>query len=303
MVVNADCLPLQAASTEASPSFTTSSQSAAAIDAPPLSDTPTNSSYDDANFKYKYPQARPAPPGVDPVTWNKIYNAADSRIYNKANKSAVASKAKRETGETRQLALQVLEEKTATSTMTNTSASPDSLAPSLPAIPMMPKASAAKKPQPSKETQPGSSREATPAAMDMAERIKTEGRPRKVISGTLSEYDSPAPSPIPKIGNPTTQPKGHKPGPKKGTAAPTKKQQDKKFLSKSKVNGMSRLYSTNKRTSAHCFASCSHIIQMEPHLALDRRATHRVLKVVFPLVMIVMMAESIVSVVAQMTIA
>src|ERR1700710_324347 len=86
-----------------------SSQSAAA-DAPPPS-SPSTKLYDDTNFKYKYPQARPAPEGIDPVDWNKIYNAADSRIYNKANKSATASKAKREAGETRILALEILKEK------------------------------------------------------------------------------------------------------------------------------------------------------------------------------------------------
>jgi COMPASS component SPP1 len=216
----------------------TSSQSAAADTAPPSS--PPTKLYNDTNFKYKYPQARPAPEGIDPVDWNKIYNAADSRIYNKANKSATASKAKREAGETRILALEILKEKHAKLASTgasNMAGGSNSLSSHSPALPMMPKAPAAKKPQPPKEG-PLSSREATPATMDMAERIKTEGRPRKAASAVPSDHDTPAPSPLPKIGSTAAQPKAHKPGPKKGPAAPTKKQQDKKSLSKPKANGM-----------------------------------------------------------------
>lgn len=95
-----------------------------------------------------------------------------------------------------------------------------------------------KKSQPLKEGPTGSSREATPTTMDMAERIKTEGRPRKAASAAPSEYDTPAPSPVPKVTSTTEPPKPHKPGQKKGTAAPTKKQQHKKSLTKSKINGM-----------------------------------------------------------------
>lgn len=221
--------------------MTTGSQSAAA-DAPARSSPPTTV-YDDTNFKYKYPQARPAPEGIDPIDWNKIYNAADSRIYNKANKSATASKARREAGETRKLALEILTEKHAKLASTpgsNIAGSSNSLSSHSPALPMMPKASAAKKPQPSKEG-PLSSREATPATMDMAERIKTEGRPRKAASTVPSDHDTPAPSPVPKLGSTGAPSKAHKTGPKKGTAAPTKKQQDKKSLSKHKINGMSTL--------------------------------------------------------------
>ena len=62
-------------------------------------------------FKYKYPQAKPTPPGVDDAEWNKVYTAADSRNYNKHNKSASESKKYRERGETYELALKMLEEK------------------------------------------------------------------------------------------------------------------------------------------------------------------------------------------------
>src|SRR3954452_11558028 len=62
-------------------------------------------------FKYKYPQAKPTPPGVDDTEWNKIYTAADSRNYNKHNKSATESKKYREKGETYDLALLMLKEK------------------------------------------------------------------------------------------------------------------------------------------------------------------------------------------------
>lgn len=62
-------------------------------------------------FKYKYPQAKPTPPGVDDADWNKIYTAADSRNYNKHSKSANESKKYRERGDTYELALKMLEEK------------------------------------------------------------------------------------------------------------------------------------------------------------------------------------------------
>lgn len=190
----------------------------AAMDSTQLSNPPTMISNNNPTFKYKYPQASPTPPGVDDIEWNKLFTAADSRFYNKAHKSAVASKAKRESGETYTLALQMLQEK-----REKASSAPKAKIPPT------------KKPQPLKDGPTGSSREATPTAMDMAERIKTEGRPRKAASVAPSEHGTPAPSPIPKA-EPS---KPHKPGPKKGTAAPTKKQQHKKSLAKSKIGGMS----------------------------------------------------------------
>jgi COMPASS component SPP1 len=62
-------------------------------------------------FKYKYPQAKPTPAGIDDTAWNKIYTAADSRNYNKHNKSANESKKYRERGDTYELALKMLQEK------------------------------------------------------------------------------------------------------------------------------------------------------------------------------------------------
>jgi COMPASS component SPP1 len=101
-----------------------------------------------------------------------------------------------------------------------------------------------RKPQTPKDGPSTSSREITPAAMDMAERIKTEGRPRKAASAApSSERDTPAPSPAPKNSTAVPPPKPQKPGPKKGTAAPIKKQQDKKPLSKAKIGGTSRFIS------------------------------------------------------------
>lgn len=48
---------------------------------------------------------------MDDTEWNKIYTAADSRNYNKHNKSANESKKYRERGDTYELALKMLEEK------------------------------------------------------------------------------------------------------------------------------------------------------------------------------------------------
>ena len=62
-------------------------------------------------FRYKYPTAKPTPPGVDDTEWNKLYTAADSRFYNKHGKDANESKKYRNSGETYQLALKMLEEK------------------------------------------------------------------------------------------------------------------------------------------------------------------------------------------------
>lgn len=197
-------------------------------------------SNNEPDFKYKYPQARPTPPDVSDIDWNKIFNAADSRFYNKAHKSAIASKAKRESGETYTLALQMLQEKRDKASSTGNNSTIGGLNPPTSTHPSATiKASSTKKPQPLKGPT-GSSREATPmglSTMDMAERIKTEGRPRKAASTALStapsEYDTSAPSLAPKA-----EPSKPKPARKKGTAAPTKKQQLNKSLTKSKINGM-----------------------------------------------------------------
>lgn len=141
--------------------------------------------------------------------------------------------------------LQEKREKAASKGNTNVTGNLNTLASSLSTPALEAKISYTKKLQPAKEAPAGGSREATPAAMDMAERIKTEGRPRKAASAVPSEHDSPAPSPIPKIGSSAAPLKPQKPGPKKGTAAPTKKQQSKKTPSKNKINGMSYRNSTH----------------------------------------------------------
>lgn len=222
-------------------------------------------SNNDPKFKYKYPQARPTPEGVDDSEWNKLFTAADSRFYNKANKNAVTSKAKRESGETYGLALQMLQEKrekAARKANNNGIGSSNSLASSLSTAAPKTKISSTKKPQPSKEVLTSGSREATPATMDMAERIKTEARPRKAASDAPSERDSPAPSPAPKTVSSAAPLKPQKTGSKKGTATSTKKQQAKKSLSKSRVNGMLRRSSTN------------HICYLKFRLLLTRKRRH-----------------------------
>lgn len=62
-------------------------------------------------YKYKYPEAYPTPPGEDDETWNKLFTAADSRLYNKHGKNSNESKKYRTSGETYQLALRMLQEK------------------------------------------------------------------------------------------------------------------------------------------------------------------------------------------------
>ena len=238
---------LQAAEIDIAASVATSTSPTIPTGASQPLNPPVVISNNDPKFKYKYPQARPTPEGVDDSEWNKLFTAADSRFYNKANKNAVTSKAKRESGETYELALQMLQEKrekAARKANNNVIGSSNSLASSLSTAPKT-KISNAKKPQPSKEVLTSGSREATPATMDMAERIKTEARPRKAASDAPSEHNSPAPSPAPKIVSSAAPLKPQKTGSKKGTATSTKKQQAKKSLSKSRVNGMLHRSSTN----------------------------------------------------------
>jgi len=59
-------------------------------------------------FRYMYPQAAPTPINEDDVVWNKIYTAANSRMYNKHHKNANEARKYREAGETRVLALRML---------------------------------------------------------------------------------------------------------------------------------------------------------------------------------------------------
>lgn len=60
-----------------------------------------------STFKYKYPEAKPTPPGEDDVVWNRTYTAADSRMYNKNGKDHNNSRKIRASGETYTLSLQI----------------------------------------------------------------------------------------------------------------------------------------------------------------------------------------------------
>jgi COMPASS component SPP1 len=60
-----------------------------------------------STFKYKYPEAKPTPPGEDDVVWNRTYTAADSRMYNKNGKDHNNSRKIRASGDTYTLSLQI----------------------------------------------------------------------------------------------------------------------------------------------------------------------------------------------------
>lgn len=189
------------------------------------------------NFKFKYPEARPTPPGEDDTEWNKIFTAADSRIYNRNKKSANESKKFRGTGATYELALQMLAEKKAKAAAaaaeeaagSSTTPAPKTSTPK-PKLTKKTPAPATVKKEPS-----SSSRDVTPGGdkmpMSISEQIKSEGRARKALSAApSSNHGTPAPSSAPKMSSPVPlPPKIEKPTPKKkGTAAPFKKQQAKK---------------------------------------------------------------------------
>jgi COMPASS component SPP1 len=171
-------------------------------------------------FKYKYSQASPTPPGVDDTDWNKIYTAADSRMYNKHGKNANNSKKFRESGETRVLALSMLKEKME-------KLKKEKEGGTLPTP--KPKAPAPKKAAPVKKESSTGSRDATPGGdimpMSISEKIKSEGRARKASSaGPSSAQGTPAPAPAMKSSPAPPAAKIDKPATKKkGTAAPVKK--------------------------------------------------------------------------------
>jgi len=62
---------------------------------------------------FKYPEAFPTPPAVNDTAWNKIYTAANARMYYNSGKSVAIAKANRTSGETYQLALSMLAKKQA----------------------------------------------------------------------------------------------------------------------------------------------------------------------------------------------
>ena len=177
-------------------------------------------------FRYKYPQAKPTPPGVDDTEWNKLFTAADSRFYNKHGKNAKESEKYRIRGETYELALRMLEEKREKNKLIAAGVLP-AKARKIPAL---------KKGESSttlKRESSTASRDATPSfgasfgdmTLGIAEKIKSEGRARKVIPGaSSSDRGTPAPS-VPKPTNALPPPpKVDKPPiKKKGTAVPLKK--------------------------------------------------------------------------------
>ncbi len=153
-----------------------------------------------------------------------MYTAADSRMYNKHGKSATESRKFRESGETRILALRMLEENKAKH-----------------AAGIPPRAKAVRKDTPhvpKKEHIP-KARGFTPLAgetmMSISEKIKSEGRARKAPSAAISSAQgTPAPVLPPHISHANRsssasapdvkKPEAKKPGPKKrGTAGPAKK--------------------------------------------------------------------------------
>ncbi|PQE24422.1 hypothetical protein CJF30_00009920 [Rutstroemia sp. NJR-2017a BBW] len=182
-------------------------------------------------FKYKYPEAAPTPPGEDDEKWNKIFTAADSRLYNKHHKNANESRKYRLSGETRVLALKILAERNEQAAKAAADAAAGIVAPN--------KKSAKPKAPPktasiAKESSI-SSRDVTPgftdrAPMSISEQIKSEGRARKAASAIpSSNHGSPGPTSAPKQSSPApVQVKPEKPPTKKkGTAAPVKRPKTK----------------------------------------------------------------------------
>ncbi|PVH88897.1 hypothetical protein DL98DRAFT_565742 [Cadophora sp. DSE1049] len=200
-----------------------------------------------ASFKYKYPQAKPTPEGEDDTVWNRIYTAADSRMYNKHHKSANESRKYRDSGETRTLALRMLVENKEKHYKAVAAALAGGHA-------YMPKAaqkakSPAVKPEPIgiKKERSEEFYDLAPGAvpMSISEKIKAEGRKRKAPSDTpSSQQGTPAPSttqklssPAPKSGSPAPTKMDKPPIPKKkGTAAPVKKPAPKRPRSEAEKN-------------------------------------------------------------------
>jgi hypothetical protein len=77
----------------------------------PSESTPSSVASKNPTFKWKYRQAKPAPPGVTDTDWNLIYHAANSRMSSKYRADVKKIKNCREEGETYGLALKILEER------------------------------------------------------------------------------------------------------------------------------------------------------------------------------------------------
>ncbi|PBP20717.1 PHD transcription factor [Diplocarpon rosae] len=188
-------------------------------------------------FKYKYPQAKPTPEGEDDAVWNRIYTAADSRMYNKHHKSANESRKYRESGETRTLSLRMLVENKAKHARAVAAALAGGQT-YLPKAAPKPKNTTAKyeyvgikKETPEEPYDLASGGISGGVPMSISEKIKSEGRKRKAPSDApTSQQGTPAPptaqkhsSPAPKLGSPAPS-KTDKPTlKKKGTAASVRK--------------------------------------------------------------------------------
>ncbi|KAE9380042.1 hypothetical protein N431DRAFT_448859 [Stipitochalara longipes BDJ] len=264
----------QATNTHASPLHTAEFQQPVPIEVEDPFAVITNNK---PGFKYKYPQAAPTPDGEDDIVWNKVYTAADSRMYNKHHKNANESRKYRESGETRVLALKMHAENKEKYAQAVAAAKASGVP--LSAIRSTPKIStptmAPKKKEIKKEAS-SSSRDGTPGGdgipMSISEKIKSEGRARKGPPNPPSNQGTPAPSTAPKQGTPSavgkqgtpsSGPRVNSPAPekagsvpppkapkptKKGTATTVKKQHAKKAKADEKA-GLSTAKSASQPSS------------------------------------------------------
>ena len=206
---------------------------------------PANSSTvvnNNPKFKFKYPQCPPTPEGIEDITWNRAYNAADSRFYNKGGRSAKESLKKRESGETRILALQIIKDNRAKEA--SRGSAPSASLPKPKATTTSSTQSPLSKQTPLSQQSINNFLDTTSSNMDMAERIKTEGRARKQASvPTSSGRGTPAPTieqsverkmsspPVPAVSTAKLK--------KKGTASRVekKKPREKKPVNKGQADG------------------------------------------------------------------
>lgn len=165
-------------------------------------------------FRFKYPEAAPTPPGEDDAYWNKVYTAADSRMYNKHGKDANNSRKYRQNGETRTLAFQMMAEKKAKE------------AAGIPArATAKPRVTQISPMKMSTGIEASGSRDGTPSLdplpMSISEKIKADGRGRKTSSAApTSNRATPVPVPA---AVPVSKPFN-----KRGTALPVPKRSHKK---------------------------------------------------------------------------
>ncbi|KAH8811423.1 hypothetical protein F5884DRAFT_670294 [Xylogone sp. PMI_703] len=203
-------------------------------------------------FKFKYAQAAPCPPGISPVEWNKIYTAADSRHYHAHNSSAVESKKLRESGATRILALQILEERQAKAALAaNQPPGGDTMGGKKTKAPKVKKANASEH----MSTEASSSRDVTPGgdkkATGIAEQAKVEKSIGKASSATPSSSKQGTPVPgASKTTDPAVKEKGTIK--KKGTAAPVRKIKKTETKGKAKASADDDSETDSSTGSVYC---------------------------------------------------